>query len=72
VRLRNINASYTFRGLDKLNIPLESIRLFVQGENLVTWTAWRGFDPEFSALNVSDFFAFPNPRIFTVGLDVDF
>ena len=72
LRLRNINASYTFKGLDKLNIPLESIRVFVQGENLVTWTAWRGFDPEFSPFNVSDFFAFPNPQIFTVGLDVDF
>ena len=72
VRLRNLNASYTFRGLDKLNIPLQSIRVFAQAENLVTWTAWRGFDPEFSPFNVSDFFAFPSPRIFTIGLDVDF
>ena len=72
VRLRTLNASYTFGGLDKLNIPFESIRVFVQGENLVTLTAWRGFDPEFDVFRNNDFFSFPSPRILTVGLDIDF
>ena len=25
---------------------LTGLRVYVQGTNLVTWTKWRGFDPE--------------------------
>ena len=70
LRLRNVTLAYTLQPdvLDKL--PIKRARVYVQGENLVTWSAWRGFDPEADALRVQDFFNFPTPRILTLGLDI--
>ncbi len=40
------------------------------GENLLTWTKWRGFDPEnFQAVSVT---AFPNPRTISLGASIQF
>lgn len=70
-RLRNVNIAY--------NIPLamvskvkgiRGIRVFVQGENLYTWTDWRGFDPENG--NEYNRFSYPTPRTYTAGLNVNF
>ncbi|WP_046756872.1 SusC/RagA family TonB-linked outer membrane protein [Kordia jejudonensis] len=71
LRLRNVTLSYT---LDKDMLGntklFSSIRMYVQGQNLLTWTKWRGFDPE-SNVN-STFFEFPTPKTWTLGLDVNF
>lgn len=71
LRLRNITLSYTLDKdiLGKTNL-FSSIRMYVQGQNLLTWTKWRGFDPE-SNIN-STFFEFPTPKTWTLGLDVNF
>jgi hypothetical protein len=49
---------------------IRGVRVFVQGENLYTWTKWRGFDPE----NGNDItrFNYPTPRTYTAGLNVNF
>ena len=71
MRLRNVNIGY--------NIPehlvskvkgLRGIRVFVQGENLYTWTSWRGFDPENG--NEYNRFSYPLPRTYTAGINVNF
>jgi len=71
MRLRNVNIGY--------NIPvsilakvkgIRGIRVFVQGENLYTWTSWRGFDPENG--NEYNRFSYPSPRTYTAGLNVNF
>jgi len=68
VRLRNIQMGYTF--MTKAGKPIRGIRVWGQGENLYTWTKWTGFDPEESN-NIATY-EFPNPRTYSIGLDINF
>jgi TonB-linked SusC/RagA family outer membrane protein len=68
VRFRNLTAGYTFTA--KNNKYLRSVRVWGQGENLYTWTKWTGFDPEESN-NIATY-EFPNPKTYTIGIDVNF
>ena len=70
IRLKNVSLGYSFTKEQLGKLPVKGIKIFVQGENLLTWTKWKGFDPEpvtTSSLNV-----YPNPRTVSVGLNVDF
>ena len=71
LRLKNVQLSYDFNQafLDKLG--LGSLRFFVNGQNLLTFTDLKNFDPE---QNISDgnFFEYPSVRAYTVGLNVTF
>ena len=71
VRLRNVTLSYTLdkKALEKTKF-ISNARIYAQGTNLVTWTKWRGFDPEGN--NSSGFFDYPVPRTLTIGLDLTF
>jgi TonB-linked SusC/RagA family outer membrane protein len=71
LRLRNINLRYTVnkQTLDRIGF-INGLSVFVQGTNLLTFTKWRGFDPESSI--VSDFFSYPLPKQVTAGIDVTF
>lgn len=71
LRLRNLKVNY--------NVPVaslfgktifKSISVFAQGENLVTWTKWRGLDPENSRQYGR--FEYPNARKYTAGINVNF
>ncbi len=72
LRLKNIILAYNLQPATLERIPFSSVRIYLQGENLVTWTGWRGFDPEASAFLIEEFFTYPTPRILTVGLDISF
>lgn len=71
LRLRNVTLGYTIPKsvLEKTHF-IKGVRLFVQGQNLFTWTKWRGLDPE----NNSQYgrFQYPNTRTYTAGLNVNF
>src|SRR5690606_30764284 len=71
LRLRNVSLSYNIdkKILEKTNM-FTGVRIFVQGTNLVTWTKFRGFDPE--GVDGSTFFDYPVPRTFTLGFDLTF
>jgi TonB-linked SusC/RagA family outer membrane protein len=71
LRLRNVSLAYNFskEQLEKTNF-FSGVRVFVQGTNLVTWTKWRGFDPENT--RQSTFFDFPVPRTISIGFDLTF
>lgn len=68
VRFRNLTAGYTFT--PKNNGSIRSVRVWGQGQNLYTWTKWTGFDPEESN-NIATY-EFPNPKTYTLGIDVNF
>jgi len=70
LRLRNITLAYSLQPDVLEKLPIKRARVYLQGENLITWSAWRGFDPEAGALRVQDFFNFPTPRILTLGVDI--
>lgn len=71
LRLRNVTLSYTVDSkiLEKTNV-FSGMRIYVQGTNLVTWTKWRGFDPEGN--QSGGFFDYPIPRTFSLGFDLNF
>ncbi|WP_162926072.1 SusC/RagA family TonB-linked outer membrane protein [Chryseobacterium aurantiacum] len=70
IRLKNVTLGYNFSKSQLGKLPVRGIKVFVQAENLFTWTDWKGFDPEpitSYSLNV-----YPNPKTVSVGLNVDF
>jgi len=69
VRLRFAQVGYNFPKAITDRLNLRTLRVYVNGENLVTWTEWRGFDPE-ALSNTSRLY--PTPRIFAFGVDVGF
>lgn len=69
VRFRNFQMGYTYTPTNE-KFPIRGFRFWLQGQNLFTWTEWEGFDPEESN-NIATY-EFPNPRTFTVGIDLNF
>ena len=70
IRLKNVSLGYVFSKSQLGNLPVRSIKVFVQAENILTATGWKGFDPEpvtKYSLNV-----YPNPKTVSFGLNVDF
>jgi hypothetical protein len=79
LRLKTVTVAYNFPSQITSRLALTSMRLYVSGQNLLTFTGYKGWDPEvntdFNATNVSlgnDFYAAPQPKNFTVGLKVGF
>lgn len=67
LRIRNLQFGYNFP--KKMFNDSASLKLFVQGENVFTWSKWRGWDPE--SPRAGDQAQFPTPRIFTVGAQIN-
>nr|WP_315242214.1 TonB-dependent receptor [uncultured Flavobacterium sp.] len=66
IKLKNVSASYSIP-LDKTSQKfIENIRLTLQGQNLVTFTKYRGFDPETQGL------VLPPLRTITLGTQLTF
>ncbi|WP_273210200.1 SusC/RagA family TonB-linked outer membrane protein [Runella zeae] len=78
VRIRNVNLSYAFPQAIAAKLKLQALSLYGDVTNLYTFTKYPGYDPEGSTTgdNIArsgiDFFAYPNPRTYTVGLKVTF
>ncbi len=70
LRVRNAQIGYTFPQSLLENTFVKRMSVFVQGENLYTWTKWQGYDPESN--RGSDQNQYPSPRAFTLGFDVTF
>ncbi|WP_276480520.1 SusC/RagA family TonB-linked outer membrane protein [Paraflavitalea pollutisoli] len=71
VRFRNLNAGYTIpkKWLQEMRI-FSAATIYVMGQNLYTFTNWRGFDPEDNN-NISTF-EYPAQRSFVAGLNLTF
>ena len=69
IRLRNIVLSYDLPKsiLDKAKI--NSVRVFVQGQNLQTWHKFKGYDPEV-ATGLLQGAQYPQLKTFTFGINV--
>lgn len=75
-RIKNISLGYT---LPKSLTKNYGIKLFVSGQNLFTFTKYKGFDPENSSTSSSsdadagiDLGAYPTPKTITLGINVYF
>jgi len=74
IRLKNLNVSYSLPQTLAYRLGLgtgSNIRVYVNGENLLTFTKYSAFDPEVGNLGL-DAGRFPISRIYSVGLNVSF
>ena len=77
IRCRNLSFGYTFPKRWMSSVGIESLRLYVQADNLFIITPYPLLDPEvnvsLSATNMGYDFLYPSqPRTFTVGLNLKF
>ncbi|WP_431294396.1 SusC/RagA family TonB-linked outer membrane protein [Pedobacter sp. P26] len=68
LRMKSVTIGYTVPSQIVSAIKLKSIRLYLSGQNLVTWTkGLKDFDPEISASNAN---YYPQQKVYTFGLNV--
>jgi len=73
LRLRFATFGYDFPSKFLEGTGFSRVRIFGQGENLLTFTPWRGFDPEtVNTFNQAGGRLFPTPRVFSFGIEVGF
>ena len=76
VKIRNINLAYTFPNTARLKI--QSLSVYADASNVFVFTDYPSFDPEGStsgdniARSGLDFFSYPNPRVFSLGIRAAF
>ncbi|AWX45551.1 TonB-dependent receptor SusC [Flagellimonas maritima] len=76
VRLKNLNIGYRLPQEVVSKLGLQKFRVFVQGQNLLTFTDYTGLDPEVSRsardprLAGSDFGTLPQARTITLGFNI--
>lgn len=68
VRLRNVTLAYTFESDFIKRMHVKSLRLYASGNNLHTFTKFKGWDPEAGSATS----AYPNQRLITFGLNASF
>lgn len=84
IRMRNITLSYTFPNNVLERTPINSMRIYLQGQNLLTFSNFWG-DPEVGissgesisfaqavAPGEATLYSYPNTKSFQVGLDISF
>ena len=73
LRLKNVEIGYTFGKKFVKGMGLESIRLYVSGSNLITWTDVIDLDPEAPSRNGNaEINTYPLQKVYNIGLNVNF
>jgi TonB-linked SusC/RagA family outer membrane protein len=78
VRLKNIVLGYTLPAEFSDRLGVRMARIYVQGQNIWTFTDYSGFDPEVhyggqtAISRGTDFYTLPQARTFTFGFNVGF
>lgn len=75
LRLKNIQLGYTLPMRWLRGSRLASVRVYLGAQNLGTWTAYSGYDPEVSTRNSAmtrgfDYSAYPKAQSFTFGIKI--
>lgn len=80
VRMKNIALGYTLPNEIAQKLHVRKLRVYVSGQNLLTFTDYEGFDPEVNySTNGStngnrnlglDYASYPNAKSYTVGLNI--
>ena len=78
LRIQNITLSYNLPRKWISKIGLRSMKVYGTLQNLYTWTAYTGYDPEIGAYNQSaamqnyDMGRYPTPRMYILGINIGF
>ena len=78
LRMRNLTLSVDVP-VGRMNLPLaERARIFVSGQNLITFTEYSGYDPEVNMAGQNnlllgyDYSPYPTAKTYTIGLNLGF
>jgi len=79
VRLRNVTLAYNLPKSLLSKVKISNVRLYVTGQNLLTFTKYSGWDPEVNADDVVsnialgyDFYTTPQAKVIMGGLNISF
>ncbi|SFU20071.1 TonB-linked outer membrane protein, SusC/RagA family [Algoriphagus locisalis] len=69
IRLKNMEVAYRFQPVLLSKIGVSSLRVFVNGNNLLTWSDMKNYDPEAPAGRGG---FYPQMRVYNLGVNVQF
>lgn len=78
VRIQNLRLAYTFSSELLSKIRISRAQIYGNVQNVATFTKYKGLDPQIGSFNQSalmmnvDMGRYPSPRVFTLGVNVDF
>ena len=84
LKLKNIQLGYTFSGNVLKQLDVKSLRIFVMANNLLTFTHYKGLDPELGSeiatggtvstttQGIDAVTNYPQARIYSAGVDISF
>jgi TonB-dependent starch-binding outer membrane protein SusC len=78
LRVQNLTLGYNLPGNWLNRAKIASARLYISCQNLLTFSKYSGYDPEIGSFNKSviltnvDNGHYPNPRMYTFGVNLDF
>ena len=78
LRITNLQIGYTLNENLLNKMKIKNIRVYVAGQNLITFTKYTGFDPEIGSPNQNalqtgaDFGRYPVARMFSIGVNCKF
>lgn len=77
LRLKTVQLGYNIPKKSLGKSGIHSLRVYLSGQNLYTWTSYSGFDPEVSVRNTAltqgfDYSSYPRTRTFTLGCKLIF
>lgn len=78
LRIRNIVLGYNLPKTLIKKLDISSLRLYINIQNLYTFSKYKGYDPEVGSINQDmrlsgiDNGRYPSPRVYTFGLNVNF
>ncbi len=71
LRLKNLQLGYTFPVAWTSKLSMKELKVFVNGQNILTFSKMKKFDPEKNMKN-DNIFEYPSIKVFSAGLNVTF
>lgn len=70
-RLRNVTLGYTFKSTTLSKVGIRAAKVFIQGQNLLTFTSFQSFDPETTGTQLVGA-QYPALKQTTIGVNIGF
>jgi hypothetical protein len=78
LRVQNVSLGWNLPSSWLHKIKLTRLKVYASGQNLYTFTKYKGLDPEIGSMNQNvfltniDFGRYPSPRTITFGINAEF
>jgi len=72
LKLANLSLGYTFPKKVVSALKMSKIRLYLQAQNILTITGYKGLDPETATRTGVDWDGLPQQKVFSIGANIAF